>query len=103
MCVCVWGGPRVCCMLLCEHILEAITHNSEFLQYLAAVFPHNSCRTAVCVCCLQVMSHVAAAQSASMVFLCVHRENYDFLEALAHQLSGKVPPTSPSPLPVRRL
>lgn len=38
----------------------------------------------------QVMSHVAAAQSASLVFLCVHRENYDFLEALAHQLSGKV-------------
>lgn len=42
---------------------------------------------------LQVMSHMAAAQSASVVFLCVHRENYDFLEALAPQLSGKVPPS----------
>lgn len=41
--------------------------------------------------CLQVMSHVAAAQAASLIFLCVHRENYDFLEALAQQLSGKVP------------
>lgn len=51
----------------------------------------------MCVCCLQVMSHVAAAQSASMVFLCVHRENYDFMEALAHQLSHKVPPLPPSP------
>lgn len=39
---------------------------------------------------LQVMSHVAAAQSASLVFLCIHRENYDFLETLSHQLSGKV-------------
>ncbi|CAG11952.1 unnamed protein product, partial [Tetraodon nigroviridis] len=38
----------------------------------------------------QVLSHAEAAQLASLVFLCVHRENYDFLEALAHQLSGKV-------------
>lgn len=45
--------------------------------------------------CLQVMSHVAAAQAASLVFLCVHRENYDFLKALAQQLSGKVPRQAP--------
>ncbi|XP_041648528.1 metalloreductase STEAP4 [Cheilinus undulatus] len=38
----------------------------------------------------QVMSHAAAAQSASVVFLCVHREHYDFLEELALQLKGKV-------------
>lgn len=44
----------------------------------------------VCVCCVQVMSHAAAAQSAGLVFLCVHRENYKFLEALEPQLKGKV-------------
>uniref|UniRef100_A0A3Q3VRI1 Uncharacterized protein n=1 Tax=Mola mola TaxID=94237 RepID=A0A3Q3VRI1_MOLML len=38
----------------------------------------------------QVMSHVAAAQSASVVFVCIHRENYDFLETFAPQLKGKV-------------
>ncbi|XP_070768796.1 metalloreductase STEAP4-like isoform X2 [Enoplosus armatus] len=38
----------------------------------------------------QVMSHAAAAQSASLVILCVHREHYDFLETLAPQLRGKV-------------
>lgn len=39
---------------------------------------------------VQVMSHVSAAQSANLIFLCVHRENYDFLNALAPQLKGKV-------------
>lgn len=39
---------------------------------------------------VQVMSHVSAAQSANLVFLCVHRENYDFLNSLAPQLKGKV-------------
>ncbi|XP_070691719.1 metalloreductase STEAP4-like [Pempheris klunzingeri] len=38
----------------------------------------------------QVMSHEAAAQSASLVFLCIHREHYDFLEMLAPHLKGKV-------------
>ncbi|XP_076009811.1 metalloreductase STEAP4-like [Genypterus blacodes] len=38
----------------------------------------------------QVMSHVAAAQSAHLVFICVHREHYDFLKTLAPQLQGKV-------------
>ncbi|XP_071374460.1 metalloreductase STEAP4-like [Centroberyx affinis] len=38
----------------------------------------------------QVLSHAAAAQSASLVFICVHREHYDFLETLAPQLKGKV-------------
>ncbi|XP_073340895.1 metalloreductase STEAP4-like [Pagrus major] len=39
----------------------------------------------------QVMSHAAAAaQSASLVFVCIHREHYDFLETLAPQLKGKV-------------
>lgn len=38
----------------------------------------------------QALSHAAAAQSASLVFLCIHRENYDFLETLAPQLKGKV-------------
>lgn len=45
---------------------------------------------AVSVCGMQVMGHVAAAQSASLVFLCVHREHYEFLETLAPQLKGKV-------------
>uniref|UniRef100_A0AAX7VM43 STEAP family member 4 n=1 Tax=Astatotilapia calliptera TaxID=8154 RepID=A0AAX7VM43_ASTCA len=38
----------------------------------------------------QAMSHVAAAQSARLVFVCIHRENYNFLETLAPQLKGKV-------------
>lgn len=73
-------------------ISEAITHNNKLATALATVFTHNSCTTGVFVWFLQVMSHVAAAQSASLVFLCIHRENYDFLETLVHELSGKVPP-----------
>ncbi|CAK6960607.1 metalloreductase STEAP4-like [Scomber scombrus] len=38
----------------------------------------------------QVMSHAAAAQSASLVFMCVHRVHYNFLEMLAPHLRGKV-------------
>lgn len=38
----------------------------------------------------QVMNHAAAAQSAGLVLLCVHREHYGFLETLAPQLKGKV-------------
>ncbi|XP_035020096.1 metalloreductase STEAP4 [Hippoglossus stenolepis] len=38
----------------------------------------------------QVMSHAAASQSAGLVFVCIHREHYEFLEALAPQLKGKV-------------
>lgn len=38
----------------------------------------------------QVMSHAEAAQSASLVFICIHREHYNFLETLAPQLTGKV-------------
>ncbi|KAM3615147.1 uncharacterized protein V6R79_024101 [Siganus canaliculatus] len=39
---------------------------------------------------VQVKNHAEAAQSASLVFLCIHRENYDFLETFAPQLKGKV-------------
>ncbi|XP_076009818.1 metalloreductase STEAP4-like [Genypterus blacodes] len=38
----------------------------------------------------QVMSHEAAAQSATLVFVCLHREHYDIMETLAPQLKGKV-------------
>ncbi|KAM4601196.1 metalloreductase STEAP4-like [Polymixia lowei] len=38
----------------------------------------------------QVLSHAAAAQSANLIFICVHREHYDFLETLAPHLRGKV-------------
>lgn len=38
----------------------------------------------------QVMSHVAAAQSARVILLCIHREHYGFLDQLAPQLKGKV-------------
>ncbi|XP_037309395.1 metalloreductase STEAP4-like isoform X2 [Pungitius pungitius] len=38
----------------------------------------------------QVTSHAAAAQSASLIFICVHREHYGFLETIAHHLEGKV-------------
>uniref|UniRef100_A0A8P4K864 STEAP family member 4 n=1 Tax=Dicentrarchus labrax TaxID=13489 RepID=A0A8P4K864_DICLA len=38
----------------------------------------------------QVMSHAEAAQSASLIFICVHREHYEFLETLASHLEGKV-------------
>ncbi|KAG7255291.1 hypothetical protein CRUP_008164 [Coryphaenoides rupestris] len=37
-----------------------------------------------------VMSHTEAAQLAAVVIVCVHREHYDFMEALAPQLKGKV-------------
>lgn len=50
---------------------------------------HDGCTVFVCV--VQVMSHAAAAaQSASLVFICIHRENYDFLKELAPELKGKV-------------
>lgn len=38
----------------------------------------------------QVRSHAAAAESARVIFLCIHRENYDILETLKNQLKGKV-------------
>ncbi|XP_054476862.1 metalloreductase STEAP4-like [Anoplopoma fimbria] len=38
----------------------------------------------------QATSHEAAAQSAGLVLVCIHREHYDFLETLAPQLKGKV-------------
>ncbi|CAN9514265.1 unnamed protein product [Ophioblennius macclurei] len=38
----------------------------------------------------QVMGHEAAAQAANLVFICIHRENYGFLETLVAQLKGKV-------------
>ncbi|XP_068611063.1 metalloreductase STEAP4-like [Brachionichthys hirsutus] len=38
----------------------------------------------------QVRSHAEAAKSASVIFLCIHRENYDLLETLKDQLKGKV-------------
>lgn len=49
---------------------------------------HDGCTVFVCVA--QVMGHAAAAQSASLVFICIHRENYAFLETLASELKGKV-------------
>uniref|UniRef100_A0AAV2MCY5 Metalloreductase STEAP4 n=1 Tax=Knipowitschia caucasica TaxID=637954 RepID=A0AAV2MCY5_KNICA len=38
----------------------------------------------------QVMSHAAAAQSARIIFICIHREHYGFLQTIAPQLKGKV-------------
>ena len=38
----------------------------------------------------QVMNHAAAAQSANIVFICIQREHYGFLQALTPQLQGKV-------------
>ncbi|XP_029958144.1 metalloreductase STEAP4-like [Salarias fasciatus] len=38
----------------------------------------------------QAMTHAAAAQSASLIFVCVHREHYEFLETMRNQLQGKV-------------
>ncbi|XP_049586927.1 metalloreductase STEAP4 [Syngnathus scovelli] len=38
----------------------------------------------------QVMSYADAAHSANVVFVCVHREHYGFMEKLASQLKGKV-------------
>ncbi|XP_061674895.1 metalloreductase STEAP4-like isoform X2 [Syngnathoides biaculeatus] len=38
----------------------------------------------------QVMSYAAASQLASVVFVCVHREHYGFMETLGSQLDGKV-------------
>uniref|UniRef100_A0A3B3ZGI7 STEAP family member 4 n=1 Tax=Periophthalmus magnuspinnatus TaxID=409849 RepID=A0A3B3ZGI7_9GOBI len=38
----------------------------------------------------QVMSHTDAASAANLVFLCVHRDHYDFLQNVAPYLKGKV-------------
>ncbi|XP_047454156.1 metalloreductase STEAP4-like [Mugil cephalus] len=38
----------------------------------------------------QVMEHAAAAQAASLIFVCVHREHYKFLVTLTPHLEGKV-------------
>ncbi|XP_028280444.1 metalloreductase STEAP4 [Parambassis ranga] len=38
----------------------------------------------------QAVSHGAATQSANLIFVCIHRQNYDFLQTLAPQLNGKV-------------
>lgn len=40
--------------------------------------------------CVQVMGHAEAAEIASLIFLCVHREHYGFLSGLAPILQGKV-------------
>ncbi|KAM3615080.1 uncharacterized protein V6R79_023067 [Siganus canaliculatus] len=38
----------------------------------------------------QVMSYEKAAQLSNLIFICVHREHYGFLESLADHLQGKV-------------
>ncbi|XP_060681525.1 metalloreductase STEAP4 [Hemiscyllium ocellatum] len=38
----------------------------------------------------QVFSHVEALNTSKIIFLAVHRENYDFISALSDQLDGKV-------------
>uniref|UniRef100_A0AAV2MDI3 Pyrroline-5-carboxylate reductase catalytic N-terminal domain-containing protein n=1 Tax=Knipowitschia caucasica TaxID=637954 RepID=A0AAV2MDI3_KNICA len=38
----------------------------------------------------QVMTHADAATSANLIFICVHRDHYDFLTNLAPYLQGKV-------------
>ncbi|XP_041104773.1 metalloreductase STEAP4-like [Polyodon spathula] len=38
----------------------------------------------------QVLSHLEAAQTSSIIFIAVHRENYEFLSAFSQELSGKV-------------
>lgn len=38
----------------------------------------------------QVMTHQEAAQYANLIFICVHREHYEFLGPLAPHLEGKV-------------
>uniref|UniRef100_A0A3Q3ANI4 STEAP family member 4 n=1 Tax=Kryptolebias marmoratus TaxID=37003 RepID=A0A3Q3ANI4_KRYMA len=39
---------------------------------------------------VQVTSHEAAAQSANIIFVCVHREHYEFLATMRNHLQGKV-------------
>ncbi|MGH0169869.1 UNVERIFIED_CONTAM: hypothetical protein FKN15_057912 [Acipenser sinensis] len=38
----------------------------------------------------QVLSHLEAAQTSRIIFIAVHRENYEFLSAFSQELSGKV-------------
>uniref|UniRef100_A0A3Q3AM46 STEAP family member 4 n=1 Tax=Kryptolebias marmoratus TaxID=37003 RepID=A0A3Q3AM46_KRYMA len=38
----------------------------------------------------RVTSHEAAAQSANIIFVCVHREHYEFLATMRNHLQGKV-------------
>lgn len=47
-------------------------------------------RNVLDVCVVQMMNHVAAARSSSLIFICVHREHYGFLETLAPHLEEKV-------------
>lgn len=35
-------------------------------------------------------THAEAAEEASLIFVCVHREHYEFLTTLAPHLKGKV-------------
>lgn len=42
------------------------------------------------MCFIQAMSHAAAAQFATLIFVCVHREHYEFLKTLIPHLKGKV-------------
>ncbi|KAM9723528.1 metalloreductase STEAP4-like [Menidia menidia] len=38
----------------------------------------------------EVLTHTAAAQAAGLIFICVHRDHYEFLEKMEHLLQGKV-------------
>ncbi|MEQ2200973.1 hypothetical protein XENOCAPTIV_005674 [Xenoophorus captivus] len=38
----------------------------------------------------EVMTHAQAAQSANLIFICVHREHYDVMKTMEHHLIGKV-------------
>lgn len=39
---------------------------------------------------IQVWTHEEAAKKASLIFVCVHREHYEFLTTLTPHLQGKV-------------
>lgn len=90
MCVCTFDLDAVCCFdLLCNMGITSELSLPVISGYVAIAGMLD--KYAVFVCVVQVTSHAAAAQSATLVFVCIHREHYDFLETLAPQLKGKVP------------
>lgn len=64
---------------LCQIIVRGMDTSLLFVRFYVST-----------VCFVQVMSHVEAAKVASLIFVCVHREHYNFLQTLATHLEGKV-------------
>lgn len=61
----------------------------EFLNLETLLYVSQTCSV---LCFAEVMTHEESARSAKVIFVCVHREHYEFLEKMAPQLERKVSP-----------